>query len=167
MKLSKAAWNNVMIFSVLSMILIINLTNGKLFPGNDTNTAENERALINEHAVILTLAINQQILIERIGQTWRSQPAIISRQALEQMMFSWQQLSALEVTAPTDVTNSTNPIIVTLNIAGQEQPAVLSLYPLKDQFLIYHHQDKKWLSLSAQLYQQLIPFNLTKNHQDQ
>ena len=163
MKLSKSGWNNVIIFSVLSMILIINLTNGKLFPDNDTSSAGNERALINEHAVILTLKINQQVMIERIGQTWRSQPATISRQALEQMMFSWQQLSVLEVTAPTDVTNSTNPIIVTLNITGQEQPAVLGLYPLKDQFLIYHHQDKKWFSLSAQLYQQLIPFNLSGN----
>jgi hypothetical protein len=163
MKLSKTGWNNVIIFTVMSMILLINLTNGRLFPNNDKSTANNERSILGEHAVILTLAINEQIFIERIGQTWRAKPVIISNQALEQMMLSWQQPAALEISAPTDIFNNTNnnAIIVTINIAGQELPTVLSLYPLEAQFLIYHHLDKKWLSLSAQLYQQLIPFHLT------
>lgn len=158
MKLSKTGWNNVIIFTVMSMILLINLTNGKLFPDN-TSTTTSERPLLGEHAVILTLAVNDQILIERIGQTWRAQPAMISGQTLEQMMHSWRQLSAVEIAAPTEV--GTNAMVVTINIAGQEHPTVLSLYPLYDQFLIYHHHDKKWLSLPAQLYPQLIPFNLT------
>lgn len=163
MKLSKTGWNNVIIFTVMSMILLINLTNGRLFPDNDKSTTNKERTILGEHAVILTLAINEQILIERIGQTWRAKPAIIFNQALEQMMLSWQQHAAIEVSAPTDILNNSNnnATIVTINLAGQEQPIVLSLYPLKDQFLIFHHPDKKWLSLPAQLYPQLIPFHLT------
>ena len=74
-KLSRSGWNNVIIFSVMGFILLINLTQKNTFMHA---TPENtEQFLIAEHAVILSLTVNQQTHIERIGQTWRSMPSVI------------------------------------------------------------------------------------------
>jgi len=84
MKLSRTGWNNVIIFSVMIFILVINVTNKKLYSSDD-NQSDEQNTIFAKHAVILSLAVNQQVTIERIGRTWRATPAKISGQALEQM----------------------------------------------------------------------------------
>lgn len=163
MKLSRTGWNNVIIFSVMIIILMINATNDKLFPSED-NDNKSEQLILSAHSVILTLAIdysaNQQVLFERVGRSWQltTKGMIVDKtdQQIEQMMFAWQQSSGL-VQAADIVIDSERGIPVQIALAGDVQAKAFTLYPLTDQLLIYQHQDKIWLSLPSTLAQQLLP----------
>jgi len=165
MKLSRTGWNNVIIFSVMIIILMINATNNKLFP-NEESANKAEQLLLPTHSVILTLAIDysasQQVLFERVGRSWQltSRGIIVDKtdQQIEQMMFSWQQSSGL-VQAADIVIDSEQGIPVQVALAGEAQAKIFTLYPLADQLLIYRHQDKTWLSLPSTLAQQLLPIS--------
>jgi len=161
MKLSKTAWNNVIIFSVMIIILLINTTNDRLFPKDNSI---NDQLLLPEHSVILTLsislAINKKITFERVGRAWKmtSQGILLdlTNQQIEQMMFSWQQSSGL-VQASDVVVDGQSGIEVELNVANVVQQQKFTLYPLTDQLLVYNQQKKIWLALPAAISHQLIP----------
>ncbi|KGJ97470.1 hypothetical protein [Colwellia psychrerythraea] len=166
MKLSKTGWNNVIIFSVMIIILLINATNDKLFPNEeDRNNAE--QLILPANSVILTLLIelteSQQVLFERVGRSWQltTKGIILEKngQQIEQMMFAWQQSNGL-VQAAEIVIDSEQGITVKIALAGEPQERTLVLYPLSDQLLIYQQRDNRWLALPATLAQQLIPFHL-------
>lgn len=163
-KLSKTAWNNVIIFSVMIIILFINGTNDRLFPADD-NTA-NDALILPEHSVILTLSITQTskgaVLFERIGKAWQmtSQGLLLdlTNQQIEQLMFTWQQSSGLVQAADMIVEGQTG-IEVKISLAASAQEQIFTLYPLVDQLLIYNQQKKLWLALPAAMNHQLIPIN--------
>lgn len=162
-KLSKTAWNNVIIFSVMIIILLINATNDRLFP--DDNNA-NDTLLLPEHSVILTLTIipsdDKKIAFERIGRAWQmtNQGVLLdlSNQQIEQIMFAWQQSSGL-VQAAEIVVEGLAGVDVSLSLAGNSQEQKFTLYPLTDQLLVYNQQKKLWLALPAAMSNQLIPIN--------
>ena len=161
MKLSKTAWNNVIIFSVMIIILLINATNHRLFP--DEESSDNARVL-PEHSVILALSATfpdqSKIKFERIGRDWKmtSQGRIIdlSNQQIEQVMFAWQQTSGL-VQAADIVIDEKEGIQVELSLAGVKQEQKFTLYPLIDQLLVFNHQKETWLALPSSLSRQLTP----------
>jgi len=153
-KLSKTGWNNVIIFSVLAFIMLINATNKNVFSTNKSTTTET--TILAKNTVILTLTINKQITIERIGKTWRATPANIQGQALEQMMLAWQQSTGLAINAPDNIDHQL-ALIVSIDVAGQSEATVLSLHATDIELLIFNHQTEQWLSLPMQLYQQLLP----------
>jgi len=155
MKLSRAGWNNVIIFSVMSMILLIHQMNKGLVESDEADGAE-EVYIIDRHSAILTLEVNRQLVVERIGRTWRATPAHISGQALEQMMLAWQDNSGTQVEAPTGLEQHA-AVVVTVQLAGQEQPQVFSLYPADEQLYLYRHGPKTWLSLPLPIFGQLLP----------
>jgi hypothetical protein len=162
MKLSKTGWNNVIIFSVMIIILVINATNNKLFPSEDDNKAE--QFILPPHSVILTLAINfsssQHVLFERVGRSWQltAKGILLDKtdQQVEQMMFAWQQSSGL-VQATDIIIDSEKGITVDIALAGNNDAKTFTLYPLADQLLIYKHNEKQWLALPSALTQQLFP----------
>lgn len=166
MKLSRTGWNNVIIFSVMTIILVINATNNKLFP-NEESENKAEQLILPEHSVILTLSIelskSQRVLFERIGRSWQLTAKGVmlekTEQQIEQMMFAWQQSSGLVQVADIVIDNKQG-IPVQIALAGDAQAKTFTLYPLADQLLIYQHQDKLWLALPATLSQQLLPTNL-------
>jgi len=160
MKLSRTGWNNVIIFVVMIFILVINVTNKKLY--SDDVDAAAEQRLLGKGSVILTLALNSNIIIERIGKTWRATPAKISGQALEQMMMSWQQVVG-NVLATSPVVDKKMALMVKVNLAGQEQETVLSLYSVTDELLVFNHQTQLWFSLPEQIFQQLLPSQVFNN----
>jgi hypothetical protein len=155
MKLSRTAWNNVIIFSVMAFILLINMTNKQLFSPND-KPDNTQQALLGEHAVIFTLNVHQQIIIERIGRTWRANPTKISGQALEQMMLAWQEVRGTPLNTPPDIDQQMG-LVVTIEVAGKNQPQVLSLYATANEFLIFNQYTEQWLILPLPIFQQLIP----------
>ena len=165
MKLSRTGWNNVIIFSVMTIILLINATNDKLFPDEENNKAE--RLILPQHSVILTLDIElsdtHHVLVERAGRGWQvTTKGIIldkTEQQIEQMIFSWQQSQGL-VQAADMVIDNAQGITVTIVLASELHARTLILYPLNDQLLIYQQQDNIWLALPATLAQQLLPINL-------
>ena len=165
MKLSRTAWNNVIIFSVMIIILLINATNEKLFPGED-KASKAEQFLLPEHSVILTLLIEspakQQILFERIGRSWQltSKGIMLEKtdSQIEQMMFAWQQSIGL-VQAAEVIIDESRGITVEVALAGETQAVTFTLYPLTDQLLVHQAQENLWLALPPALAQQLLPIS--------
>ncbi|MFT5757046.1 MAG: hypothetical protein ACI9LM_001771 [Alteromonadaceae bacterium] len=161
MKLSRTGWNNVIIFVVMTFILVINVTNKQLFSDDVANSAT-EQSLLGNNPIILTLALHNNILIERIGRTWRATPAKLSEQALEQMMMSWQQAVG-SVLAVAPVVDQKMALMITINLAGLEQSTTLSLYSVTDELLVFNHQSQLWFSLPMQIFQQLLPSQVFNN----
>ncbi|MCJ8318874.1 MAG: hypothetical protein MJK12_04525 [Colwellia sp.] len=165
MKLSRAAWNNVIIISVMILILLINLMNHRLFPDNneDLTNTKGEQLILSSHAVILTLEVRERFLIERSGQSWRivspRSQIQVHQQAVEQMITAWQQSSGLIQADSIEVSGQTG-IDVLINVAGKTATKTFTLYPLVDQLLIHDKQLNRWLALPPQLYRQLIPVQL-------
>ena len=165
MKLSRTGWNNVIIFSVMTIILVINATNNKLFP-NEDNENNSQRLILPQHGVILTLAIDlpdkQQVLFERAGRSWQltTKGLILAKteQQIEQMMFAWQHSSGL-VQAAEIVIDSDQRIVVQIALAGESQGRTFILYSLSDQLLVYQQRDDIWLALPATVAQQLLPIS--------
>ena len=165
MKLSRTAWNNVIIISVMVMILMINVMNHKLFPNDNSNAinASGEQLVLSAHAVILTLEIPDNFLIERIGQSWGIQSELAidepSEQILAQMMKAWQQSAGLLQADGIEISGQTG-IEVSINLAGESQEQSLTLYPLVDQLLIKNSQTNHWIALPPQLFRQLLPVEI-------
>lgn len=153
-KFSRSGWNNVIIFAVMGFILLINATHDNVF--SSKTSVDKAQFLLGENAVILTLSINQQLKIERIGKTWRAMPGHIHGQALEQMMMSWQQATGNIVDAPENIDQQL-ALIVSAEMAGQPEAVVFSLHLSEDELLIFNHKLERWFSLPSQLFSQLIP----------
>jgi len=161
MKLSRTAWNNVIIFSVMIIILLINATNDRLFPEGESVDDKN---ILPEHSVILTLSINfsdkRQLTFERIGKAWQmtSQGILLdlNNQQIEQLMLAWQQGSGL-VQADEILVEGVQGIEVLINTAANQDELVYMLYPLVDQLLVFNVQKKLWLALPKAVTHQLIP----------
>jgi hypothetical protein len=167
MKLTRTGWNNVIIISVMLMILLINFTSDRLFPeSNSVTNTQGEQMLFAEHAVILTLIIDGQIKIERLGQTWQvkqleTQKIItsVNQQVLEQTMRAWQQTAGLLQASTIEITGLTG-LSIKVYLAGQQEVKKLTLYPLDDQLLIKDGTEpmkEKWFALPSALYAQFIP----------
>jgi hypothetical protein len=161
MKLSRTAWNNVIIFSVMIIILLINATNDRLFPEGES---VNDKNILPEHSVILTLSINffdkRQLTFERIGRAWQmtSQGILLdlNNQQIEQVMLAWQQGSGL-VQADEILVEGVKGIEVLINTSANKHELVYMLYPLVDQLLVFNVQKKLWLALPKAVTHQLIP----------
>jgi hypothetical protein len=156
MKLSRTGWNNVIIFSVMAFILVINIANNKLFLSDDDTSSTTQSYILGEHATILTLSINPTIRIERIGKNWRSTPTILTEQALEQMMRSWHQNTGTIVNNPPEL-DQQMALVVNIELASQDAPQILQLYVTDTELLIYNQTTNVWLSLPTAIFSQLIP----------
>lgn len=161
MKLSRTGWNNVIIFSVMMIILLINATNDRLFPEGESGS---DKHILPEHSVILTLAINfsdnRQLTFERVGRAWQmtSQGILVdlSNQQIEQLMLAWQQSSGL-IQADDILVAGLQGIEVLINTATSKDELTYMLYPLVDQLLVFNLQKKLWLALPKAVAHQLIP----------
>ncbi|MDT0604167.1 hypothetical protein [Thalassotalea castellviae] len=163
-KFSRAGWNNVIIFAVLGFILLINATHDNVFTSaeNTEQQVRQETPILGDNAVVLTLTINQQIKIERIGKTWRAIPDNISGQALEQMMMAWQQSIATPVDEPIGIDEQL-ALLVSVELAGHPQALLLSLHTTEHELLIFNHQTQLWSVLPLQIYAQLLPTQIFGN----
>lgn len=161
-KLSKTAWNNVIIFSVMIIILFINGTNDRLFPADDNNA--DDALILPEHSVVLTLSITlpttATVNFQRVGKAWQmtSQGILLdlTNQQIDQLMYAWQQSSGL-VQADDMIVEGQAGIEVNISLAAVEQEQRFMVYPLVDQLLVYNVQKKLWLALPTAMSKQLIP----------
>ncbi|NQZ21433.1 MAG: hypothetical protein HRT53_05190 [Colwellia sp.] len=152
MKLSRTGWNNVIIFSVMIFIIVINITNKKLFSSDD----KQQLTIFAKHAVILSLSIEQQISVDRVGRNWQATPAKISGQALEQMMLTWHEIEGDIVTQPPELDRQM-ALVVSIELAGDEQTNVLNLFITNTELLVFNNQEKRWLAFPLAIFSQLIP----------
>ncbi len=163
MKLSRSAWNNVIIFSVIIFILLINVTNKKLL-NEDENSTSAEKLILPKHSVVLSLLIqpsdNTMLLFERLGRRWQMTAKGIvldfSQQQIQQMILSWQQGIGL-VQASNITVEGIAGTEVTIALADIKDEQRFIVYALSDQLLIYNQQKQLWLALPAAVANQLLP----------
>jgi len=164
MKLSRTGWNNVIIISVMAMILLINVTNNQLFPKDEDKVEQinNQQRLLSEHAVILSFAIADTLLIKRNGSLWQMQNMSDSNQysiaSIDHLMTTWQQSEGLVQASEIEIAGLEGTTII-IELAGVNKALHFTLYGLSDQLLIHKHQTNTWLAFPPQLYTQLIPIN--------
>ena len=156
MKLSRSAWNNVIIFSVMAMILLINVTNDKLFPSTESGKTGQEQYILGDQSVILAMTVAENINIKRLGTTWQVSPELMSEHVLEQMMLAWQQSTGYLQDAPENISIAPS-IQVRVSLAGQALEQQLKLYHQNHQLLIHNQTTDTWMSLPHLIYPQLIP----------
>ncbi len=157
MKLSRAGWNNVIIFSVMAFILIINATHENVFSEKEATTETGMISVVGHDNVILTMMVNQKVSIEREGASWRSLPEkVLARQAAEQMMRAWHNAEGSVLTTEFD-RQAYQAVLVTMMIAGSNTIHMYSVYPLESQLIIFNHQTASLIELAPQMYRQLLP----------
>lgn len=155
-RLSRSGWNNIIIFAVMGFILLINLTQKNTDGEATESPVFAEQALFDTSELILTIEVNQRVLIERIGRTWRASPAVIEGQALEQMMLSWQSLSGKKVSPPALLDRQMG-LLVDIAIAGQVEMTQLQVYDYNDTLYVYKVSQDAWYQLPLALFSQLFP----------
>jgi hypothetical protein len=159
LKLSRAGWNNVIIFSAMAIILIANLTTKHLFNEQGSSQSQQDIYVIGKDAVILTLSINNQLTVKRDGLSWQSNMPGIKTQTIDQMMQSWHSLQA-DIPAQEPQMQGLTPVQVNIVVAGQTKTIELMLYPTKQALYIYQHFQKQWYVAPEALYRQLVPITI-------
>lgn len=152
-KLSRAGWNNVIIFGVLAFILIINATHDNVF---ENKTDQQQVRLFPANPVILTLSINEHFLVERKGQGWQANRDTLSVQALNQMMNSWRQLAPEHLITPVELDKQLG-LLVEVVLANNNEAMRLKLFMEDEQLLVYREHDRTWFVLAPQFFNQLVP----------
>lgn len=156
MKLSRTGWNNVIIFVVMAFILVINITNNKIFSEGENSSNTEQATLFGAHATILTLTIFPSVTIERIGKTWRSTPATLNEQGLDQMMRSWKNSEGDTVKTP-PLLDEKMALVIKVELAGQNEPQTLNLYATDTELLIFNRTTQVWKSFPLAIFSQLVP----------
>ncbi len=142
-RLSQKAWNNVIIFAMLAMILILNISSFK------SDDSDFPIPIIEEGGLLLSLQIDQYV-IERAGQTWRlsSSSPLANEQSLEErsdalamLVDNWQRAlvkSQYEVTA--EALQSPD-VVVVLWLAGERNGLVLPIKTINQQtYLMFNNE---------------------------
>lgn len=156
-KFSRAGWNNVIIFSAMLFILLINISNKKLF---DQPEQANSNTLLQANETIVALNIKNKVQIERVGRQWRISSPLINQQGLSQMMHSWQQLScepALVNIEP--ISQNKQAVAINLFLANDSNYQ-LQLLALDNELLVANLTNQQLLACPLPLYRQLLPFEI-------
>ena len=121
-RLSQRGWNNVLIFAMLLMILLFGTTNNLLI---ENSQGEGNRRILPEDVPIMAIDYGQHKL-ERIGRGWRIKPNLSSDESqVASMVQNWQAAQGRGIG---DIV-MTQPFVVVVWLAGQEQGQVFKLMP--------------------------------------
>lgn len=133
LRLSKRAWNNVLIVSMLVMILLFNSTNNIL---NGDNYEASIVPLIPEDGILMTLEIGD-IKVERIGRGWRANTTpVIPEVDLATLVQTWTQAQMISYELPSE----DQPFVVIAWLAGAPEGLVFQLYPAAQGTLVKFQQ---------------------------
>ena len=136
LRLSQRAWNNVLIFAMLFMILLFNTSNNFLV--NNDDEPENV-PLLPESAVVMSIEFGARKL-QRIGQGWRVTPAQqVNEEALHQLVDRWQRTTMqAESSRPMN-----SPHVIVVWLAGKAEGLVYQ----------FEQQDKRlWVRVQEQTF---------------
>lgn len=140
LRLSKRAWNNVLIFSMIALILILNLDQ---FNQEEART----RLIVPEGEYILSIDING-LEIEKAGPQWRIAPSgiqaneTINETQLSDIVDAWQRayISPVSTEFSTEVFGQPD-IIAVLQLAGVSKQTVVAFNIVQEElFLVIDKQ---------------------------
>lgn len=148
MKMSRRGWNNIIIFAVASMILIFKYV--ELHKQEAVPEYKQSGLLLPQGATILRLEL-PELVIERVGTEWRSEPPIERPVAvidawLHIDLNPWQNAIGGAATSDT----------VVVYLANSAAPIELSLFSLGERHWINNWQGQL-LQVDADSYQALFP----------
>ena len=152
-KLSQRAWNNVIIFSMLMLIMLFNFSS-ELLNGESEETSF-LIALVPNNMVITTMNFGQE-KVERIGQGWRTTSGKhrkkYSNEKLASLVKHWNnaEIRFFDQSPSRQLPKST----IQLWFAGQALPIEYQFMQLADKTLV--KIDKKTYQLISPSYQMLI-----------
>jgi hypothetical protein len=127
LRLSQKAWNNVLIFSMLALIVLLNYD--RLFG----STQEDIQPIVKESDFIVSLQINQ-LTFERIGTGWRvmapTEAELPNMQSadIDALIAQWQRalIRPSPDTLPAEITSSP-AYLVNVWLAGAKSAKVMGL----------------------------------------
>jgi len=145
-RMSRKAWNNIIIFAMLLMIFLFNATTNIL---NGPDDKPQSIGLLPEHSLLMTLQSNG-LEIQRIGTGWRLVPAAgVTQQQVHNIVNNWQ----VSIMAPIEIPQPKNqPLVVVAWLAGVDQGMVFQLYQQQQDILV-QHQGNWFIILNSQLSQ--------------
>ncbi|MCG7535721.1 hypothetical protein [Pseudoalteromonas sp. OOF1S-7] len=156
MRLSRKAWNNVVIFSMLIMIFFLNGIHQKINPPTEELGS---MPLFEQQSFVLALGF-PGYKIERIGTSWRlsadkdaawqAQPA-----ELEALITRWQE-SELTLTENPGLPGSAALSVAQFWLAGSELPVSFQLYQQQQSYYLFARQSQRWFSVDKTQAQQLF-----------
>jgi hypothetical protein len=117
LRLTRRAWNNVLIFSMLLLIALFNFSGG-LFKNDDTKLSPFIE-LLPVNAVVMSIELDSGA-IERIGRGWRRLPDGADPQLLATLVANWQQ-AKLEAIGQVQLRPTQ---VATVWLAGEDQGRV-------------------------------------------
>ncbi len=157
-RLSKKAWNNVLIFSMLLMIFLFNGLHHKLI---DSDEEVRTQHLLPQQSYILKLAY-PDVTIERIGTGWRSSAAV-SESELIALVQRWKQTLGMtfpDTTTAEKLTAGKSPEkLISIWLAGETKPLTLAFFAQDEYFLVYSQLTSVWLKVTAEDLVKLFNFN--------
>jgi hypothetical protein len=153
LRLTKRTWNNILIFTMLGLFIVLNLDSFK----SDKPSA---RLVVPQGEYIINMQINN-VELEKAGQQWRInpngvQPSIIpSFEQLQTIIKGWQQayISPAEMAYDNSVFSTPSSVVV-ISIAGVSQPTVVALNIIENQ--LFFVIDKQVYVLNSPAIQQLL-----------
>lgn len=177
LRLSRKAWNNVLIFSMLIMIMLLNGMHKKF----DSTEPLAKVPLLPEHSLVLTLDFGQ-FAIERIGQSWRinhadeqqvsSNIAAVDGAVLTGLMATWAEyivtMAESDEQAAVLVKGKMPDYYVVATLAGKSDGAVYAFYAQLDEVIIHDQYNGRFVTMPiddvALLFpEQLFPTDLSSN----
>lgn len=154
-KMSRKAWNNVVIFSMLLMIFFLNGLHYKLNPSDEALEVE---SVLPEQSFVLALAF-PGYKIERIGTSWRielpqhSDDSYATAQ-LQQLIVKWQQLQVQVIQAPQ--LNNQAITVARFWLATEELPLSYQLFREGKHYYLFDKRGKRWFELEPAQAQALF-----------
>ena len=160
MQLSRKAWNNVLIFSMLLMIFFFNGLHKKL---NSVPEQPSIQTVLPAQSFILALSFPEH-KIERIGTAWRSQPLIESpasnewsanQENIVKLINDWQRVE-LSVSDVSPAKLAQPITVATLWLAGEQLPWLYQLYSAPQGYYLLDKSTQRVFLIDADKAQQLF-----------
>ncbi|PKH07537.1 hypothetical protein [Moritella sp. Urea-trap-13] len=153
MQLSRRGWNNVLIFTVLTMMLIFQYS-GKKTNGDDT--ASLYQSALPASAVVLSMKFDN-IQIQRVGSQLATKPELgLSQPQLQQIIKAWESATFKPVAEDVVVANLAYGINISFELANLAAPITLILYQIDGGYLLQNWQSQLLQIDEAEL-QVLLP----------
>lgn len=141
-KLSRTAWNNVIIFAMLIMIFLFNGLHHKL---NPQQGASSGTLIETQHTALVFKFADCKL--ERIGAGWRASSACDNSINPEQVNLAWQTI-VLAIESADEITQDKNKSLwrgdAYIWLAGTANPMLYTFYQNDSAWLIHSQATNLW-----------------------
>lgn len=155
MRLTRKAWNNVIIIAVLLMIFTLQFSHQWF---NPSSAPARHLTILPPDAVVLSINLGDN-KVERIGENWRIQPPRqLSSEQLAAWVLRWQQLALAPYPAEQGIPVSVQQLSAQVWLAGEPAAVTVYFYWLDDERILVRNSSGDLLTLASDHLALLLPF---------